>query len=86
MESPAARYVSLRVDIIVCFAQSATYDKAECKPRMLLDDIRAVVPTIVASTDYTLISLHFLAKGMFAAREYQAHFSPRLVRERARCS
>jgi hypothetical protein len=52
----------------------------------LLDDIRAVVPTIHASTDYTLISLHFLAEGMFAAREYQAHFSPRLVRERARCS
>lgn len=48
-------------------------NKAESEPRMALDDTARIVAAVVAPTHESFVSLHFLAEGMLAARENQAH-------------
>lgn len=50
-----------------------TYNKAEGKPRMTLDDMAAIITTVVALTDDAVIPLNLFAEGVFATGEYDTH-------------
>ena len=50
-----------------------THDKAESEPRIALDDVAGVVAAVVAATHDALVALDFLAEGVLAAGEDEAH-------------
>ncbi|KAK5630472.1 hypothetical protein RRF57_006187 [Xylaria bambusicola] len=50
--------------------RGSTYDEAESKPRVALDDMGGVVTTVVALAGEALVSLDLLAEGVFTAGEY----------------
>lgn len=52
---------------------AGSYNKAKGEPRMTLDDMAAVVATIMALTDDAVIALDLLAEGVFTTREYDTH-------------
>lgn len=52
---------------------TSTYNPAESKPRITLYDIRSHVSTMVALTDHSFVSGHFLAEGMLTAYKEEEH-------------
>lgn len=48
-------------------------NEAESEPRMALDDTARIVAAVVAPAHKSFVSFNFLAEGMLAARENQAH-------------
>src|ERR1700761_9001304 len=50
-----------------------THDKAEGEPGMRLDDMARVVAAVVAPADDALVPLDFLAEGVLAKGENEAH-------------
>ena len=55
-----------------------TYNKAERKPRVCLDDLTAPVAAVVALARYALVALDLLAERVLAAREDETHGDRRL--------
>jgi hypothetical protein len=54
-------------------AGTSTYNKAECEPRMRLDDMSAVVAAIVATADDSFVTLDLLPKRVLTECEDEAH-------------
>lgn len=50
-----------------------TYNPAEGKPRIALDDIGSHVTAVVALADHSLISGNLLAEGVFTAHKEEEH-------------
>jgi len=48
-------------------------DEAKGKPRMRLDDVPAIVATVVAPTHDALVAFNLLAERVLAAREDETH-------------
>ena len=51
-----------------------TYNEAECKPGVRLDDPARVVTAVVAAAYLSLIAFYFLSEGVLAAGEHDTHF------------
>lgn len=47
-----------------------THDKAECEPRIALDDMRGVVTAVVTLARNAFVAFDLLAESMLAAGEY----------------
>lgn len=50
-----------------------THNEAKGEPRMRLGDRGRVVAAVVAAADEAVVALDFLAEGVLAAREDDAH-------------
>jgi hypothetical protein len=58
-------------DVMVTFkGERDDRDKAECEPRVALDDMSGVVTAVVTLASDALVSFNLLAEGMFAAGKY----------------
>lgn len=58
-------------DVMVAFkGERDDRDKAECEPRVALDDTGGIVTAVVALADNAFVTFNLLAEGMFAAGEY----------------
>ena len=51
-----------------------TYNEAEGKPGVRLNDPARVVPAVVAAAYLSLIAFYFLSEGVLAAGEHDTHF------------